>query len=62
MTSPAVTTNYHYDTITGRLDRITSPEGKQFTYSYNHGQLENLAYPNGITAHYAYPEPDQCLL
>jgi len=56
MTSPAGTTYYHYDTLTGRLDKITSPDGKQFTYGYNHGQLENLTYPNGITAHYAFED------
>jgi RHS repeat-associated protein len=56
MTSPTGTTYYHYDTLTGRLDRITSPEGKEFTYSYNHGQLENLIYPNGISAHYAFDD------
>jgi RHS repeat-associated protein len=56
MTSPAGTTNYHYDTTTGRLDKITSPEGKEFNYSYNHGQLSTLAYPNGITAHYAFDD------
>jgi RHS repeat-associated protein len=56
MTSPAGTTQYHYDTITGRLDRITSPEGKEFTYGYNHGQLESLTYPNGISAHYAFDD------
>jgi RHS repeat-associated protein len=56
MTSPAGTTQYHYDTITGRLDKITSPEGKEFTYSYNHGQLESLQYPNGITANYTFDD------
>ena len=54
MTSPAGTTQYHYDTVTGRLDKITSPEGKQFTYAYNHGQLESLTYPNNIKASYAF--------
>jgi len=56
MTSPAGTTTYHYDTITGRLDKITSPEGKEFTYSYDHGQLKEMQYPNGITAHYAFDD------
>jgi RHS repeat-associated protein len=56
MTSPAGTTKYHYDTTTGRLDKITSPEGKEFTYSYDHGQLKEMQYPNGITAHYAFDD------
>jgi RHS repeat-associated protein len=56
MTSPAGTTNYHYDTITGRLASITSPEGKTFAYGYNHGQLSTLDYPNGITAQYVFDD------
>jgi RHS repeat-associated protein len=56
MTSPAGTTTYHYDTTTGRLDKITSPEGKEFTYSYDHGQLKEMQYPNGITANYAFDD------
>ena len=56
MTSPAGTTKYHYDTTTGRLDKITSPEGKEFTYSYDHGQLKEMQFPNGITAHYAFDD------
>jgi RHS repeat-associated protein len=56
MTTPVGTTTYHYDSLTGRLDQITSPEGKAFTYSYNHGQLSSLQYPNGITAQYAFDD------
>jgi YD repeat-containing protein len=54
MTSPAGTTKYHYDTLTGRLDEIESPQGKKFRYTYNHGQVQTLEYPNGITANYAF--------
>jgi len=56
MTSPAGKTQYHYDTITGLLDRIKSPEGKEFSYNYNHGQLSSLDYPNGISAHYVFDD------
>ena len=56
MASPAGTTTYQYDSITGRLASITSPEGKTFTYSYNHGQLASMQYPNGITASYTFDD------
>jgi YD repeat-containing protein len=39
MTSPAGTTSYHYDPVIGRLDRITSPEGMVFSFTYNKGRL-----------------------
>jgi hypothetical protein len=49
MTSLAGTTSYHYDLSSSILDRITSPEGKGFSYAYTNGQLESMQYPNGIT-------------
>jgi len=56
MTSPAGTTTYLYDTITGRLDKIISPEGKEFSYQYDRGQLESMMYTNGITANYTFDD------
>lgn len=56
MTTPVGTTTYHYDSLTGRLDKITSPEGKEFSYQYNRGQLESMQMPNGITANYSFDE------
>jgi uncharacterized protein RhaS with RHS repeats len=56
MTSPVGTTTYHYDTTTGRLDKITSPQGKEFVFTYDRGQLESMSYPNGITANYSFDD------
>ncbi len=54
MTSPAGITQYIYDTITGALSKIISPEGKEFTYNYTHGQIDSLGLPNGIIASYQF--------
>ncbi|MBD3239199.1 MAG: hypothetical protein GF331_01330, partial [Chitinivibrionales bacterium] len=56
MTSPVGTTNYEYDPVTGRLTKIVSPEGKEFIFSYDRGQLETLSRPNGIVTHYAFDD------
>jgi uncharacterized protein RhaS with RHS repeats len=56
MTSPAGTTTYHYNDTTGRLETITSPEGKTFRYSYDRGQIQSLEYPNGIMADYVFDD------
>lgn len=56
MTSPVGTTEYEYDPVTGRLTKIVSPEGKEFIFSYDRGQLETLSRPNGIVTHYAFDD------
>jgi uncharacterized protein RhaS with RHS repeats len=56
MTSPAGTTTYDYNDTTGRLETITSPEGKTFRYAYDRGQLQSLEYPNGITTDYNFDD------
>jgi len=45
-----------YSAIKGRLDKIISPEGKEFSYQYDRGQLESMTYPNGITADYTFDD------
>jgi RHS repeat-associated protein len=56
MTTPVGTTTYGYNDTTGRLETITSPEGKIFRYSYNRGQIKSLEYPNGIMANYTFDD------
>jgi RHS repeat-associated protein len=56
MTSPVDTTEYEYDPVTGRLTKIVSPEGKEFIFSYDRGQLETLSRLNGIVTHYAFDD------
>lgn len=56
MTTPAGTTHYEYDPTTGNLVKIISPESKEFAYSYNHGQLDELSLPNNINAKYTFDE------
>jgi YD repeat-containing protein len=38
----------------GRLDTITTSQGKKFAYTYNKGQLQSLVYPNAISAYYSF--------
>jgi RHS repeat-associated protein len=54
MTTPAGTTSYEYDRTTGNLSKITTPEGKEFNYRFNHGQLSGIDLPNGISALYTF--------
>jgi RHS repeat-associated protein len=56
MTSPVGITQYHYGTTTGQLDKITSPQGKEFAFSYDHGQLASIERPNGVTSEYSFDD------
>jgi RHS repeat-associated protein len=58
MASPAGVTRYHYDTHTGQLDSIISPEGKAFGFTYDRGRLTRMSYPNGISVNYTFDEND----
>jgi len=54
MTSPVGTTRYMYDSITGHLDTIVSPQGKVFDYQYEKGRINTISRPNGITTHFTF--------
>ncbi len=51
--SPANTVSYSYDGL-NRLQTLTNWNNQQLTYSYTGEQLNQIAYPNGVTAQYSY--------
>ncbi|MBD3393607.1 MAG: hypothetical protein GF410_16445 [Chitinivibrionales bacterium] len=56
MTSPAGVTEYVYDSTSGRLSKIISPEDDEYTFGYDHGQLDTIGRPNGIATHYTFDD------
>ncbi len=51
--SPANTVSYSYDGL-NRLQTLTNWNNQQLTYSYTGDQLNQIAYPNSVTAQYSY--------
>ncbi len=51
--SPGNTVSYSYDGL-NRLQSLTNWNNQQLSYNYTGEQLNQIAYPNGVTAQYSY--------